>query len=73
MLVRKAESGTTVELTRSGKCVAVLAGLKQCERLVPASRRFSEAWDEFSKNHDLASLAIDPDEVFAGVRDNDEA
>jgi prevent-host-death family protein len=68
-LVRKAESGHAVELTRRGEGVAVLIGLKQYERLVSQSRRFSEAWKDFSGSLDLVSLAIDPDEVFAAVRD----
>ncbi len=32
-------------------------------------RRFSEAWDAFTREFDLRELKIDPDEVFAGVRD----
>src|SRR5258708_36923611 len=68
-LVRKAESGETVELTRRGVGVAVLIGLRQYERLISRSRRFSEAWDDFSGDRDLAGLAINPDEVFAPVRD----
>jgi prevent-host-death family protein len=68
-LIRKAESGKAVELTRRGKVVAVLLGRKQYERHVSKSRRFSEAWKEFASKVDLAELAIDPDEIFAGVRD----
>jgi len=68
-LVREAESGIAVELTRRGEGVAVLIGRKQYERLVSRSRRFSEAWDDFTREVELAELEIDPDEVFAGVRD----
>ena len=32
-------------------------------------RRFSEAWDEFANGIDIPALEIDPDEVFAGVRE----
>lgn len=32
-------------------------------------KTFSEAYDEFRAKHDLAELDIDPDEIFAGVRD----
>src|SRR5260221_14340220 len=74
-LVRKAESGETVELTRRGVGVAVLIGLRQYERLVSRSRsrRFSEAWDDFFRDLDLAGLAIDPDEVFAPARETSPA
>ncbi|MEK6373706.1 MAG: type II toxin-antitoxin system prevent-host-death family antitoxin [Acidobacteriota bacterium] len=68
-LVRRAESGEAVELTRRGEGVAVLIGRKQYQRLVSRSRRFSEAWDEFERHVNLADLEIDPDEIFAGVRD----
>ncbi len=68
-LVREAESGKAVELTRRGESVAVLIGRKQYERLSAQSRRFSEAWDAFSRDVELASLKIDPDAVFRSTRD----
>jgi len=68
-LVREAESGKAVELTRRGEGVAVLIGRQQYERLVARSRRFSEAWDAFTREFDLQELQIDPEEVFAGVRE----
>ena len=68
-LVREAESGTAVELTRRGEPVAVLIGRKEYERLISRSRLFSEAWDEFVLEVDLTKLEIDPDEVFGGARD----
>ena len=68
-LVREAESGKPVELTRRGESVAVLLGRKDYERLARRSRRFSEAWRDFSSTTDVAAAAIDPDEVFAETRD----
>jgi hypothetical protein len=49
--------------------VAVLIGQKEYQRLVSRSRTFSEAWADFTRDVDLEELDIDPDEVFAGVRD----
>jgi len=69
-LVRDAEGGKAIELTRRGEAVAVLIGLRQYERLVARSRRFSEAWDAFTREVDLQELAIDPDKIFAGTRDD---
>lgn len=69
-LVREAESGKAVELTRRGEGVAVLIGRKQYERLVARSRRFSEAYDDFLREVDLAELDIDSDDVFGSVRDD---
>jgi prevent-host-death family protein len=69
-LVREAESGKAVELTRRGEGVAVLIGRREYQRLVSRSRSFAEAWDDFVRDVDLAELNIDPHEVFAGVRDS---
>ena len=68
-LVREAESGEAIELTRRGEAVAVLIGRKEYEHLVTRSRRFPDAWNDFVREFDLAALDIDPDEVFADVRD----
>lgn len=68
-LVREAESGKAVELTRRGEAVAVLIGRRDYERLAARARRFSEAWDAFTHDVDLKELEIDPDEIFGGVRD----
>ncbi len=70
-LIRDAEAGETVELTRRGEGVAVMIGWKQYERLASPKRSFSEARDDFSREFSPAKLKIDPDEVFAGVRDKD--
>lgn len=69
-LVREAESGKPVELTRRGESVAVLLSRKDYERLARRGRRFSEAWRDFSSQTDVATAAIDPDEVFAETRDS---
>jgi prevent-host-death family protein len=69
-LVREVESGEPIELTRRGESVAVLIGRKQYERLATRSRRFSEAWTEFTSEVELSDLAIDPDQIFTGLRDS---
>lgn len=69
-LIRIAEAGKAVELTRRGESVAVLIGRRQYDRLLSRSRRFSEAWDDFSRDVDLARLGIDPDAVFTKARDD---
>ena len=68
-LIREAEHGKTVELTRRGEAVAVLVGRRTFERLAAGRRGFTEAYREFSKTFDLPELALDPDELFAGARD----
>ena len=68
-VIHEAEGGVRVELTRRGKPVAVLLGVEAYERLAEGRRAFWEAYEEFRRQFDLAELAIDPEEVFAGVRD----
>ena len=68
-LVREAESGRPVELTRRGKRVAVLVSTRDYERLVGEPRHFSAAWDAFRDEVDVPSFAIEPEEIFAGARD----
>lgn len=68
-LVREAEAGEPIELTRRGESVAVLLGRREYERLAMRSRRFSEAWKEFTQVVDLHDARVDPDEIFDKVRD----
>ncbi len=68
-LIREAESGRTVELTRRGESVAVLIGRQRFERLALNRRSFVRAYRDFTEDIDLAELALDPDELFGDVRD----
>ena len=68
-LIREAENGTTVELTRRGKPVAVLIGYGNFRR--PSTKRpgFAAAYRDFTETVDITELDLDPDELFEGVRD----
>ena len=68
-LVREAEHGKTVQLTRRGETVAVLVGLQKFEQLAAGRRSFAEAYREFKTTVGLGELDLDPDEIFEGVRD----
>ena len=68
-LVRQAESGKAVELTRRGEPVAVLIGHREFLRLTATPRSFSQAYRDFLKTVDLKTLAVDPDEMFSRLRD----
>ncbi len=68
-LIREAEHGKTVELTRRGEPVAVLVGRRMFERLAAGRRGFDEAYQDFARTFDLPELALDPDELFEGARD----
>ncbi len=68
-LVREAEKGVAVELTRRGEPVAVLIGWRQFERLALNRRGFVETYGDFINEIDLTELAFDPNELFAGTRE----
>ena len=69
-LIRAAENGSTVEIRRRGVAVAVLVGKRRFDQFAAARPDFAEAYQAFVQNTDLAGLALDPDEIFAGVRDD---
>jgi prevent-host-death family protein len=68
-LVRDAESGKSIELTRRGLPVAVLISRKDYDRLTSAHRGFSRTYAEFLREVDLRALAIDVEAVFGSSRD----
>ena len=68
-LVRDAESGKVVELTRRGEPVAVLVGHREFERLSAGRQSFANAYREFVSMVGLEGLALDPDELFGDLRD----
>ena len=44
-------------------------GRNQYARLTSKHRRFVKAYEKFAREFDLEELAIDPDDVFSGARD----
>lgn len=68
-LVREAENGKALELTRRGEAVAVIVGRRQFARLTTDRRGFVEAYRDFMRGAALAELAFDPDELFGSARD----
>ena len=67
-LIREAERGKAVELTRRGEPVAVLVGHRMFARLTAGRRGFADAYREFVQRVDLAEVGLDPDVLFDGVR-----
>ena len=68
-LVREAEKGMEVALTRRGEPVAVLIGVRRFERLSSNRRSFTAAYRDFTNKSALAELALNPDDLFAGTRE----
>ena len=67
-LVREAERGKAVELTRRGESVAMLISRRRFEKLASHHSGFAEAYRTFAESVDLAKLDLDPDQLFSGVR-----
>lgn len=68
-LIREAEAGHDVCLTRRGKPVATLIGAGRYEALTSGKRSFWEAYESFRREYDLAGLEIDVEEVYGKSRD----
>ena len=68
-LIRAAESGNAVELTRRGEPVAVLISCRVFERLATSHRSFDDAYRAFSDSVGLAEMELDPGELFGHLRD----
>lgn len=66
-LIRSAEHGEPVELTRRGKMVAVLVSSREYARLTRGTPDLWTSIQEFRAKHDLS--ALDVEEVYADVRD----
>lgn len=71
-LIRDAEAGEAIELTRHGEPVAMIISCSTYDRLAAGRpQTFSEAYDEFTRKYDLEEFAVESDDVFAGLRDPD--
>ena len=68
-LVREAENGRAVRITRRGEPVAVLIRNREFERHASAPRDFAEAYENFLESFPVEDFDIDPDEVFRDSRD----
>lgn len=66
-LIRSAEEGHPVELTRRGKLVAILVSSQEYEKLKNGRPDLWTSIQKFRSTHDLSDLRIE--EVYADVRD----
>jgi len=68
-VVHEAEKGTTVELTRRGKPVAILVGVEDFDRLTKSGSTFMAAYEKFRREFDLEELQIEPEKELGDIRD----
>ena len=71
-IIREAENGNEVELTRRGEPVAMLIGVKAFKQLKSTQGDFATEYRKFRQSVNLYDLNLDPDELFGDVRENIE-
>jgi prevent-host-death family protein len=67
-LIKEAEKGAPVQLTRRGKPVAVLVSMSDYQKLRNSGIGFWEAFEQFKSEIDLEKAGIEV-ETFEGLRD----
>jgi prevent-host-death family protein len=67
-IVRAAERGDSIEITRRGQPVAVVISIETRDRLLAGHKGFADAFDEFLARSDEA-VAVAPAAYFDGLRD----
>jgi cellobiose PTS system EIIB component len=68
-IIQEAEQGEAIQITQQGKQIAVILSNTEYEKLVNKAPSFWESVERFRQKHDIEAADINPDEVFASVRD----
>ena len=68
-LLREVEKGLRVQVTRRGKPVAFLVPASEGIQAHDERASFEKALREFRRKHRVDKLNIDPNKIFADVRD----
>jgi cellobiose PTS system EIIB component len=68
-IIQEAEQGQAIQITQQGKQIAIILSNTEYEKLVNKTPNFWQSVERFRQKHDIEAADIDPDEVFASVRD----
>lgn len=68
-LIREAEAGQEVRVTRRGLPVAVLLSTQKYDELKAGRPSFTERYQAFRQELELDAVELEPNEIFAGGRD----
>lgn len=68
-IIQEVEQGEQIEVTQQGKQIAVIISTAEYERLLNQTPRFGESIERFRQEYNVEAAEINPDEIFAGVRD----
>ncbi|BAZ11533.1 prevent-host-death family protein [Calothrix sp. NIES-4071] len=68
-IVQEVEQGEAIQITQQGKQIAVILSNAEYEKLLNKTPNFWESVERFRQKHDIETADINPDDVFAEVRD----
>lgn len=68
-IIQEVEQGQAIEITQQGKQIAVIISTAEYERLKNTTLSFWESVERFREDYNIEAAEINPDEIFAEVRD----
>lgn len=63
------KQGEPIQITQSGKQIAIIISTTEYEKLLNKTPNFSESIERFRQEYNVEAADINPDEIFALVRD----
>ncbi len=68
-ILQEVEQGEPIQISWQGKQVAVMLSASEYERLLNKQVGFWESVEQFRQEYEVEKADIDPDQIFADVRD----
>lgn len=68
-IIQEIEKGEKIEITQQDKQIAVIISTAEYEKLLNKIPSFGESIELFRQEYNVELADINPDEIFAGVRD----
>ena len=68
-IIQGVEQGEQIEITQQGKQIAVIISITEYEKLLNKKQSFWESVERFRKEYNVEAAEINPDEIFALMRD----
>ncbi|MBR8837589.1 MAG: type II toxin-antitoxin system prevent-host-death family antitoxin [Stigonema ocellatum SAG 48.90 = DSM 106950] len=68
-IIQEMEKGEQIEITQQGKQIGVIISTAEYEKLLNKTLSFWESIERFRQEYNVEAAEIDPDEIFARVRD----
>jgi cellobiose PTS system EIIB component len=68
-ILQNIQQGESIQIVQNGQQVAVILSNQEYDRLRLPSSDFWASLEKFRKDHDIVNADINPDEIFANVRD----